>query len=67
VFFHCAKALKRARLWDPDTAIERKEFPTLAQITRDQREHDTPLEEIEEDIQSLETEIVGLLGEIGRS
>ena len=26
-----------------------------------------PLEEIEEDIQSLETEIVGLLGEIGRS
>lgn len=50
VFFHCAKALKRARLWDPDTTIDRKEFPTLAQITRDQRESDTPLEEIEERI-----------------
>ena len=50
VFFHCAKALKRARLWDPDTRIGRKEFPTLAQITRDQRESDTPLEEIEERI-----------------
>lgn len=50
VFFHCAKALKRARLWAPDTTIDRKEFPTLAQITRDQRESDTPLEEIEERI-----------------
>ncbi len=50
VFFHCAKALKRARLWDPDTRIDRKEFPTLAQITRDQRESGTPLEEIEERI-----------------
>ena len=58
VFFHCAKALKRARLWDPDARIERREFPTLAQITRDQREADTPLEEIEERIrESYETRL----------
>ncbi len=58
VFFHCAKALKRARLWDPDTTIDRKEFPTLAQITRDQRESDTPLEEIEERLrESYETRL----------
>lgn len=58
VFFHCAKALKRAQLWDPDTRIDRKEFPTLAQITRDQRETDTPLEEIEERIrESYETRL----------
>ena len=58
VFFHCAKALKRAQLWDPDTRIDRKAFPTLAQITRDQRESDTPLEEIEERIrESYETRL----------
>lgn len=58
VFFHCAKALKRARLWDPDTRIDRKAFPTLAQITRDQREPDTPMEEIEERIrESYETRL----------
>ena len=58
VFFHCAKALKRAQLWDPDTRIDRKAFPTLAQITRDQREPDTPLEEIEERIrESYETRL----------
>ena len=58
VFFHCAKALKRAQLWDPDTRIDRKAFPTLAQITRDQREPDTPMEEIEERIrESYETRL----------
>ena len=58
VFFHCAKALKRARLWDPDARIERRAFPTLAQITRDQRETDTPLEEIEARIrESYETRL----------
>lgn len=58
VFFHCAKALKRAQLWDPDTRIDRKDFPMLAQITRDQREPDTPLEEIEERIrESYETRL----------
>ncbi len=56
VFFHCAKALKRARLWDPGTQIAAGEFPSLAQITRDQRERNTPLEEIEERIRkSYET------------
>ncbi len=47
VFFHCAKAIKRARLWDPDTVVARADFPSLAQITRDQRARDKPLEEIE--------------------
>ena len=34
--FHCAKALIRSKLWDPATRIERKEFPTLAQVIADQ-------------------------------
>jgi PPOX class probable FMN-dependent enzyme len=36
VFFHCAKALMRSKLWDPATQIERKTFPTLGKIIADQ-------------------------------
>jgi PPOX class probable FMN-dependent enzyme len=35
-FYHCAKALIRSKLWDPDTRIERKTFPTLGRIIADQ-------------------------------
>jgi PPOX class probable FMN-dependent enzyme len=38
VFFHCAKALKRSRLWDHTTQIERAAFPTHGQIIRDQQQ-----------------------------
>ncbi len=50
IFFHCAKAIKRAKLWDPQTVIARSAFPSLAQITKDQRARDKPLEEIEASI-----------------
>jgi PPOX class probable FMN-dependent enzyme len=33
---HCAKALKRAKLWDPASRIDRKSFPTLGQMITDQ-------------------------------
>lgn len=36
VFFHCAKALKRSRLWNPDAQIARSEFPSLGRILADQ-------------------------------
>ena len=36
VFFHCAKALRRSRLWDPAVQVERKSFPTLGRIIADQ-------------------------------
>ena len=51
VFFHCAKAIKRSKLWDPATAVPRSTFPSLAQITKDQRAPERPLEDIEADIQ----------------
>jgi PPOX class probable FMN-dependent enzyme len=38
VFFHCAKALKRSKLWDHTTQIERADFPTHGQIIRDQQQ-----------------------------
>lgn len=36
VFLHCAKALMRANLWQPETYIERSIFPTMAQMINDQ-------------------------------
>lgn len=36
VFIHCAKALRRARLWDPDQIQDRGEMPSLIKIILDQ-------------------------------
>lgn len=36
-YFHCAKALKRGRLWDPAAQIERQSFPSLGRILADQQ------------------------------
>ena len=36
VFLHCAKAFRRARLWDPDHFQDRAEMPSLAAIILDQ-------------------------------
>lgn len=47
VFFQCAKALIRSKLWDPATPIKRSEFPSFAQISRDQRRPDATVEEVE--------------------
>ena len=35
-FLHCGKALIRSRLWDPETRIERRSFPTLSRMVADQ-------------------------------
>jgi PPOX class probable FMN-dependent enzyme len=36
VFLHCAKALRRSHLWDPDARQDRKEMPTLLKMILDQ-------------------------------
>lgn len=36
VFFHCARAFRRARLWQPESWITRDALPTLGQILHDQ-------------------------------
>ncbi len=36
LFFHCARAFKRAKLWQPDTWLDRSEVPTLGRIIADQ-------------------------------
>jgi hypothetical protein len=47
VFFHCGKALKRARLWDPAMRIERTQFPSMAKLVLDQRKPHKTLQELE--------------------
>ena len=41
-FLHCAKALMRSKLWDPETRIERKTLPTLGKMLKDQTSSDIP-------------------------
>jgi len=52
VFFHCAKALKRSRLWDPETRIDRADFPRYGQVIKDQRNPGGSVDEIEDYIQT---------------
>lgn len=35
-FFHCAKAFRRSRLWQPDALVDRACMPTLARIILEQ-------------------------------
>lgn len=35
-YFHCGKALMRARLWSPDARVDRAIFPSISQVIHDQ-------------------------------
>jgi PPOX class probable FMN-dependent enzyme len=35
-YLHCAKALMRSRLWDPEARVDRSELPTMGEMMRDQ-------------------------------
>jgi hypothetical protein len=52
VYFHCAKALKRSRLWDGEAQIDRGDFPRYGQIVKDQRNPGGTADEIEDYIQT---------------
>jgi len=47
-YLHCAKALMRSRLWDPDARIDRASLPTVGQMLKDHIGHDDPPETREE-------------------
>jgi hypothetical protein len=51
VFMHCAKALMRSHLWDPERHIDRSSFPTLGKVFKDQIGSDKDAEEIEKSVQ----------------
>ena len=43
-YLHCAKALMRSRLWDPQACVERSVLPTMNEMIRDQAGLQGPLE-----------------------
>jgi PPOX class probable FMN-dependent enzyme len=51
VFYHCAKALKRSKLWSPESQGISEGYPKFAQIIRDQYMHDADAEQIDEALQ----------------
>lgn len=51
-FFHCAKAFKRSRLWQPETWPDRGDLPSLGAILRDQvRPADTTVAQLDAQIE----------------
>lgn len=47
VFYHCAKALKRSKLWAPESQGLAEGYPKFAQIVRDQYLHDADVEALD--------------------
>ena len=50
-FLHCAKAIRRSRLWDDDYRVERNTFPTLGRMLTDQIETELTADEAEDRVQ----------------
>ncbi len=50
-FYHCAKALKRSKLWSPESQALAEGYPKFAQIIRDQYMHDADAEAIDGQLQ----------------
>ena len=51
VFFHCAKALLRSKLWQPATQIKRDVFPSYGEIIHEQRRQQVSVEELDRQVQ----------------
>lgn len=41
-FFHCPKAIMRARLWEPEAQVDRSALPTLTEMVTDQLKIEPP-------------------------
>lgn len=50
-YLHCAKALKRSKLWEEDYRIDRGELPTLGKMVSDQINGEISVEDAEEGIE----------------
>jgi len=44
-YLHCAKALMRSRLWDPDAKVPRSVLPSMGQMLKDQIGHNEAAED----------------------
>jgi len=54
-YIHCAKALMRSQLWDPNARIERSQFPTIGEMLRDQIAGDDVSESQEDMVERYKT------------
>ena len=51
-YLHCAKALKRSKLWEDDYRIERGELPTLGKMVSDQVDGEISVEDAEPGVET---------------
>lgn len=56
VFIHCAKAFRRARMWDPTQFQDRSEMPSLVKIILDQTtgapENEDEMRKLDDDLEA---------------
>ncbi|MED5578571.1 MAG: pyridoxamine 5'-phosphate oxidase family protein [Nitrospinota bacterium] len=52
VYMHCAKSIIRSKLWDSESQIDRKTFPSLGKIFTDQIGGGLNAKEVDEDIEN---------------
>ena len=51
-YMHCAKALRRSRLWDDDYRLGKGDFPSFGQILKDQLALENAPEEIDQGLEA---------------
>lgn len=56
-YFHCPKAIMRARLWDPEAQVERSALPSGAEMVMDQLNMGKPQVSDEAIIESYKTQL----------
>jgi PPOX class probable FMN-dependent enzyme len=57
LYIHCAKALMRSALWDPERRIERNTLPSIARMVSDQIGYTGPVETQEQIVQRYATDL----------
>ena len=56
-YLHCAKALMRSRLWDPEAQIDRSTLPSMGQMLKDQIGLSEPAETQAEMVEKYEADL----------
>jgi len=56
-YLHCAKALMRSRLWDPEAQVPRSALPTMGEMLRDQIGSTEPPEPQDEMLERYKAEL----------
>lgn len=57
VYFQCAKALLRAKLWATEAKVDRSSFPALGEILKEQMQSDAPVESQEAMLQRYQKDL----------